>query len=66
MAARDVIERGVRVVTVLIERQSFGSPRSNEGLVSQLAVSGMATYLVHEGMIWPWPWAPHTRRPSFP
>lgn len=49
VAARDVIERGVRVVTVLIERQSFGSPRSNEGLVSQLAVSGMATYLVHEG-----------------
>lgn len=49
VAARHVIERGVRVVTVLIERQSFGHPRSNEGLVNQLAVSGMATYLVREG-----------------
>lgn len=49
VAARDVIERGVRVVTVLIERQSFGHPRSNQDLVNQLAISGMATYLVREG-----------------
>ena len=49
VTARDVIERGVRVVAVLIERQSFGHPRSNQDLVNQLAVSGMATYLVREG-----------------
>jgi uncharacterized protein (DUF58 family) len=49
VAARDVIERGVRVVAVLIERQGFGHPRSNQDLVNQLAISGMATYLVREG-----------------
>jgi uncharacterized protein (DUF58 family) len=49
VAARDVIERGVRVVCVLIERQSFGHPRSNQDMVNQLAISGMATYLVKEG-----------------
>jgi uncharacterized protein (DUF58 family) len=48
-AAREIIRRGVRVVTVLIERESFGFPRSNRGLVDELAISGISTYVVREG-----------------
>jgi len=48
-AAREVIYRGVRVVTVLIERQSFGVSHSNRELVDELAISGIPTYLVREG-----------------
>jgi uncharacterized protein (DUF58 family) len=49
VAARDMIRRGVRVVTVLIERQSFGFPQSNLDLVAELAISGISTYVVREG-----------------
>jgi uncharacterized protein (DUF58 family) len=48
-AARDVGQRGVRVVAVVIETHSFGSLRSNEGLVTELAISGIPSYLVREG-----------------
>jgi uncharacterized protein (DUF58 family) len=48
-AAREIIQRGVRVVTVLIERESFGYPPSNADLVDELAISGISTYLVREG-----------------
>jgi uncharacterized protein (DUF58 family) len=47
-AARDVIQRGVRVVTVLVERQSFGVARSNMGLVDELTISGIPSYLVRK------------------
>jgi uncharacterized protein (DUF58 family) len=48
-AARDISRRGVKVVTVLIDPHSFGSPRSNEHLVPELAASGILTYMVREG-----------------
>lgn len=48
-AARDIIRRGVKVITVLIDPHGFGSPRSNEHLVPELAASGILTYMVREG-----------------
>ncbi len=48
-AARDISQRGVKVVTVLIDPRSFGNPRSNEGLVSELAASGILTYMIRRG-----------------
>jgi uncharacterized protein (DUF58 family) len=48
-AARDVNQRGVRVVAVLIDPQSFGHPRSNRNLATELSISGIPAYLVREG-----------------
>jgi uncharacterized protein (DUF58 family) len=48
-AARDMRQRRINVIAVLLECHSFGHPRSNEGLVSELSISGIPTYLVHEG-----------------
>jgi uncharacterized protein (DUF58 family) len=48
-AARDVNQRGVRVVAVLIDPQSFGHPRSNKNLATELSISGIPAYLVREG-----------------
>jgi uncharacterized protein (DUF58 family) len=48
-AARDMSQRGIRVIAVLMESRSFGGLRSNEGLVSELSISGISTYLVREG-----------------
>jgi uncharacterized protein (DUF58 family) len=48
-AARDISQRGVKVVTVLIDPHSFGYPRSNQDLVTELAISGIPTYYVREG-----------------
>jgi uncharacterized protein (DUF58 family) len=48
-AARDISQRGVKVITVLIEPRDFGYPRSNESLVAELAISGITTYLVRRG-----------------
>jgi uncharacterized protein (DUF58 family) len=48
-AARDVSQRGVKVVSVLIDPQGFGHPRSNESLATELSVSGIPSYLVREG-----------------
>jgi uncharacterized protein (DUF58 family) len=48
-AARDISQRGVKVITVLIDPQSFGYPRSNRDLVTELAISGIPTYYVREG-----------------
>lgn len=48
-AARDVTQRGIRVIAVLIDPRTFGHPRSNKDLATELAVSGIATYLVREG-----------------
>jgi hypothetical protein len=44
-----VNQRGVRVVAVLIEPHSFGHPRSNETLTTELSISGIPAYLVREG-----------------
>jgi uncharacterized protein (DUF58 family) len=48
-AARDINQRGVKVVTVLVDPHSFGYPRSNESLVHELSISGMPTYMVRKG-----------------
>jgi uncharacterized protein (DUF58 family) len=48
-AARDMKQRGIRVIAVLLESRSFGSLRGNEGLVAELSISGIPTYLVREG-----------------
>jgi uncharacterized protein (DUF58 family) len=48
-AARDMSQRGVRVIAVLIESHSFGQVRSNEALATELAINGIPVYLVREG-----------------
>ncbi|HSJ53584.1 MAG TPA: hypothetical protein VLC52_07515, partial [Anaerolineae bacterium] len=48
-AARDMRQRGLNVVAILLECHSFGNPRSNQDLATDLAVSGVLTYVVHEG-----------------
>jgi uncharacterized protein (DUF58 family) len=48
-AARDMTQRGVRAIAVLIDPHSFGHPRSNTKLAAELAASGIETYLVREG-----------------
>jgi uncharacterized protein (DUF58 family) len=48
-AARNLSQRGINVVAVLLESYSFGHARSNETLVDELSVSGILTYLVREG-----------------
>ena len=48
-AARDLNQRGVKVIAVLMDPYSFGYPRSNQNLISELAISGITTYRVREG-----------------
>lgn len=44
--ARQLMRRGLRVVTVLVDPASFGSSRSNAGLYGLLQASGIVTYFV--------------------
>jgi len=46
---RDVTRRGVKAIAVLVDPSTFGHPRSNEALATDLAISGIPTYLVREG-----------------
>jgi uncharacterized protein (DUF58 family) len=48
-AARDLTQRGIKSIAVLIDPHTFGHARSNEPLATELAVSGIPTYLVREG-----------------
>jgi uncharacterized protein (DUF58 family) len=48
-AARDLKQRGINVISVLLESHSFGHARSNEDSVTELSISGIPTYLVREG-----------------
>ncbi len=48
-AARDMRQRGLNVVAILLECHSFGNPRGNEELATHLSISGVRTYLVREG-----------------
>jgi len=48
-AARNVSQRGVKVVAVLVDPHGFGHPRSNENLAADLSISGIPSYLVREG-----------------
>lgn len=47
-AARDITRRGIRTIAVLIDPRTFGHARSNEGLATELAISGIPTYLIRE------------------
>ena len=49
VAARNLSQRGINVVAVLLESHSFGHLRSNEQLATELSVSGVSTYVVREG-----------------
>ncbi|MBE2221881.1 MAG: DUF58 domain-containing protein [Anaerolineae bacterium] len=48
-SARQLVRRGLRVVTILIDPESFGGRRSNAGLESMLHGNGMAAYRVRCG-----------------
>jgi uncharacterized protein (DUF58 family) len=48
-AARQLVRRGLRVVTVLIDPQSFGGHRSSDGLVNLLHANNLLTYVVRNG-----------------
>ena len=49
MAARQLSRRGLRLVTVLIDPESFGGRRSGAQLAALLQSSGMMAYLVRRG-----------------
>jgi hypothetical protein len=49
MAARQLARRGLRVVTVLINPESFGGSRSTDTVYSMLQASGMVAYVVNNG-----------------
>jgi uncharacterized protein (DUF58 family) len=48
-AAREVVQRGVKVISVLIDPQGFGHPRTNESLANELSISNIPVYMVREG-----------------
>jgi uncharacterized protein (DUF58 family) len=49
IAARQLARRGLRVVSVLINGESFGGKRSSAPLANLLAAGGMVSYLINEG-----------------
>ena len=49
IAARQLVRRGLRVVTVLIDPGSFGTARSAAPLAGLLQANGMVAYLVQNG-----------------
>jgi uncharacterized protein (DUF58 family) len=48
-SARQLVRRGLRVVTILIDPESFGGRRSSAGLETLLHGNGMAAYVVRCG-----------------
>lgn len=48
-AARQQMQRGLRVVTVLVEPESFGGPRSAAALANLLQANKVGAYLVRNG-----------------
>ncbi|MFO7538755.1 MAG: DUF58 domain-containing protein [Chloroflexota bacterium] len=48
-AARQLARRGLRVVSVLINGESFGDPHSSVPLANLLAAGGMVSYVINEG-----------------
>lgn len=48
-SARQLVRRGLRVVTVLIDPESFGATRSSVPLANLLQANGMVTYIVQNG-----------------
>lgn len=48
-AARELMRRGLRVVSVLVNPSSFGSMRSSQPLLQLLQANGMVVYMVNAG-----------------
>jgi uncharacterized protein (DUF58 family) len=48
-SARQLVRRGLRVVSVLVDSHSFGGRRSSAPLASLLQASGMVVYLIRRG-----------------
>lgn len=48
-SARELTRRGLKVVTVLVDPESFGDERSSAALYAYLLAHGLTTYLVREG-----------------
>ena len=48
-AARQLARRGLRVVTVLVNPESFGGTRSSDQVFTMLQASGMVAYMVNNG-----------------
>ena len=49
VAARQFSRRGLRLVSVLLNGESFGGGRSSAPLASLLAAGGMVSYMINEG-----------------
>lgn len=49
LAARQQMQRGLRVVSVLVDPESFGASFSAAGLAGLLQASNVGTYVVHNG-----------------
>jgi uncharacterized protein (DUF58 family) len=49
MAAYDLQRRGVKVVAIILDAESFGSSLSNAHVPARLAAAGILTYIVREG-----------------
>jgi len=49
LAARQQMQRGLRVVSVLVDPESFGASFSATGLAGLLQASNVGTYVVHNG-----------------
>jgi uncharacterized protein (DUF58 family) len=47
--ARQQMQRGLRMVTVIVDPETFGGPKSGAALVNLLRASGVFTYLVQNG-----------------
>lgn len=48
-AARQLKQRGLVVVSILVDPQSFGGRKSNAGMADQLQGRGMGVYMVNQG-----------------
>jgi uncharacterized protein (DUF58 family) len=48
-AVRQIARRGLRIVTVLVNPESFGGQASSESLIPMLQAAGMGIYLVNAG-----------------
>jgi uncharacterized protein (DUF58 family) len=48
-AARDLNRRGIRMVAILIDPQTFGGPQGPEQILAELQASRVPVYVVHNG-----------------
>ncbi len=48
-ASRDLVRRGVRLVAVVVDPESFGGPGGAEAVIAELQASRVPAYLVRNG-----------------